>query len=154
MIAVTLETDRKEPAMKRILIAYDHTESARRALERGAELAKTYGAEVVVTSVAPILVGSPRATGPIDPTDSPAHHIEELEAARGLLSERGIDAEFLPATGDPAGAIVMIADERDVDLVVVGTREPGLVERIMRRSVSAEVARRVHRDLLIVHPAR
>jgi nucleotide-binding universal stress UspA family protein len=140
--------------MKRILIAYDDTDSSRRALERGAELAKAFGSEVVITSVAPLLVGSPRATGPIDPVDSPAHHMEELEAARGLLNERGIDADLLPATGDPAGAIAMIADERDVDLVIVGTREPDLAERIMRHSVSAEVARRVHRDLLIVHPAR
>jgi nucleotide-binding universal stress UspA family protein len=140
--------------MKRILIAYDDTDSSRRALERGAELAEAFGSEVVITSVAPLLVGSPRATGPIDPVDSPAHHMEELEAARGLLKERGIDADLLPATGDPAGAIAMIADERDVDLVIVGTREPDLAERIMRHSVSAEVARRVHRDLLIVHPAR
>jgi nucleotide-binding universal stress UspA family protein len=42
----------------------------------------------------------------------------------------------------------------NVDLVIVGTREPGLVERIMRNSVSAEVARRVHDNLLIVHPTR
>jgi nucleotide-binding universal stress UspA family protein len=140
--------------MKRILIAYDDSKSARRALEHGAELAKAFGSEVIVTSVAPLLVGSPRGTGPIDPTDSPALHMEELQTARGILADQGIDAEVLPATGDPAGAIVMIADERDVDLVVVGTREPGLVERIMHHSVSAEVARRVHRDLLIVHPAR
>jgi nucleotide-binding universal stress UspA family protein len=136
--------------MKRILVAYDDTDPARRALERTAELAKAFDSEVIVTSVAPLLVGSPRATGPIDPTDSPAHHAEELERAGKLLGERGLEAEVVTATGDPAA---MLADERDVDLVVVGTREPGLVERIMRHSVSAEVARRVHRDLLIVHPA-
>ena len=140
--------------MKRILVAYDDTDSARRALERAAELATALGAEVIVTSVAPLLVGSPRASGPIDPTDSPARHADELETARALLAERGVAAELAPASGDPAGAIAMIADERDADLVVVGTREPGLVERLMRHSVSAEVARRVHRDLLIVHPAR
>ena len=139
--------------MKRILIAYDDTEPARRALEHAATLAKAFDSEVIVTSVAPLLVGSPRATGPIDPTDSPTHHAEELETASAFLSERGIEADLVPATGDPAGAIVMLADEREADLVVVGTREPGLVERIMRHSVSAEVARRVHRDLLIVHPA-
>ena len=138
--------------MKRILVAYDDTDPARRALERAAELAKAFGSEIIVTSVAPLLVGSPRATGPIDPTDSPAHHQEELERARAHLSEHGLSAELVPAIGDPAAAIAMLADERDVDLVVVGTREPGLVERIMRHSVSAEVARRVHRDLLIVHP--
>ena len=99
-------------------------------------------------------MGSPRATGAIDPTDSPQRHAEELETARALLRERGIEAAIAPATGDPAGAIAMVADECDADLVVVGTREPGLAERIMRQSVSAEVARRVHRDLLIVHPGR
>ena len=140
--------------MKRILLAYDDTDSARRALERAAELAKAFDAEVLVTSVAPLLVGSPRATGPVDPTDSPALHEEELERARAMLADKGVDAKTVTATGDPAGAIAMIAEERDADLVVVGTREPGLVERIMRHSVSAEVARRVHRDLLIVHPER
>jgi nucleotide-binding universal stress UspA family protein len=138
--------------MKRILVAYDDTDSARRALDRAAELAKAFDAEVLVTSVAPLMVGSPRATGPVDPIDSPQRHAEELETARGMLRERGVDAQVVAATGDPAGAIAMIADERDADLVVVGTREPGLAERILRHSVSSEVARRVHRDLLIVHP--
>jgi nucleotide-binding universal stress UspA family protein len=140
--------------MKRILVAYDDTDPARHALERAAALANAFHSEIIVTSVAPLLVGSPRATGPIDPTDTPAHHAEELQHARALLGEQGLEAELVTATGDPAGAIVKLADERDVDLVVVGTREPGLVERIMRHSVSAEVARRVHRDLLIVHPTR
>ena len=139
--------------INRILVAYDDTDSARRALDRAADLAKAFGSEVIVTSVAPLLVGSPRATGPLDPVDSPQRHAEELETARAVLSERGIEAKLAPATGDPAGAITMIADEREADLVVVGTREPGLAERVLRHSVSAEVARRVHRDLLIVHPA-
>jgi len=138
--------------MKRILVAYDDTDSARRALDRTAELANAFEAQVIVTSVAPLMAASSRGAGPIDPTDSPARHVEELHTARGLLSERGVEAEVVAATGDPAKAIVMIAEERDVDLVVVGTREPDLAERILRHSVSAEVARRVHRDLLIVHP--
>ncbi|MEA2323965.1 MAG: hypothetical protein QOD81_3815 [Solirubrobacteraceae bacterium] len=138
--------------MNRILVAYDETDTAKRALERAAQLAEAFHAEVIVTSVAPLLVGSPRSIGPVDPTDSPDQHREQLEHARAILGERGISTEMVPAIGDPAGAIAMLADERDVDLVIVGTREPGLVERIMRHSVSAEVARRVHRDLLIVHP--
>jgi|1186.fasta_scaffold728225_2 nucleotide-binding universal stress UspA family protein len=139
--------------MKRILVAYDDTDSARRALERAVELAKAFDAEVIVASVAPLLVSSPRSSGPVDPIDSPERHAEELDTARALLSEHGIDATTVAATGDPAGAIAMIADEKDADLVVVGTREPGFAERVLRHSVSAEVARRVHRDLLIVHPA-
>jgi len=36
--------------------------------------------------------------------------------------------------------------------VVVGTREAGLAERVVRHSVSQQVAKKVHCDLLIVHP--
>jgi nucleotide-binding universal stress UspA family protein len=138
--------------MKRILVAYDASDSARRALDRAAELAEKFGSEVVVTSVAPLMVGSPRSSGPVDPTDSPARHEEELREAEAHLRKRGIDAQLVPATGDPAGAIALLAEERDADLVVVGTREPGLVDRFLRHSVSSEVARRVHRDILVVHP--
>jgi nucleotide-binding universal stress UspA family protein len=91
--------------------------------------------------------------GATDAIDSPQRHREELAHARAYLRERGIDADHVPAIGDPAKAIAMLAEARDADLVVVGTREPGLAERIIRHSVSREVARRIHRDLLIVHPA-
>jgi nucleotide-binding universal stress UspA family protein len=137
---------------KRILVAYDDTDSARRALDRAAALAKAFDSEVIVTSVAPLMASSPRSTGPIDPTDSPAMHEEELQHARAMLQEQGVEAQLVPATGDPAGAIAMLADERGADLVVVGTREAHFAERVLHQSVSASVARRVHRDLLIVHP--
>jgi nucleotide-binding universal stress UspA family protein len=138
--------------MEKILVAYDETEPSKRALERAVELAKAFGAKVIVTSVAPVVHTTVRSAGPVDPIDTPAHHEEELSHAHAYLEERGIDAELVPAIGEPARAIVLIADQHDVDLVVVGTREPGLVERVMRHSVSQDVAKRVHRDLLIVHP--
>src|SRR4029078_2973070 len=112
--------------MKRILVAYDASDSARRALDRTAELADKFGSEVIVTSVAPLMVRSPRSSGPVDPVDSPARHEEELRDAQAHLRERGLDAKLVPATGDPAGAIALIAEQRDAHLVVVGTREPSL----------------------------
>jgi nucleotide-binding universal stress UspA family protein len=138
--------------MKTILVAYDETEPSKRALERAAMLATAFGAKLVLTSVAPILHGVGRSAGPIDPIDPPRRHIEELEHAREDLATKGIEAEYLPAVGDPADTITMVAEERDVDLIVVGTREPGLIDRVLRQSVSRSVARKTHRDVLIVHP--
>ena len=139
--------------IQKMLVAYDETDGSKRALERAAELATTFGAKVSVTSVVPLVHTTVRGSGPIDPTDTPQMHREELAHAKAYLEQQGLDAELIAASGDPASAIVKIADDVEADLVIVGTREPTLVDRIMRHSVSQQVARQVHRDLLIVHPA-
>jgi nucleotide-binding universal stress UspA family protein len=142
--------------MQTIVVGYDHTDPSKHALERAAEIAKAFGATLIVTSVAPLLHSSPRsaAVGPADPADSLSHHEEELAAAKSFLDEQGLNAELVPAIGEPAVAIVRLAEERDADLVVVGTRELGVIQRVLGQSVSQEVARRIHRDVLIVHPGR
>jgi len=43
--------------MNTIVVGFDDTEPARRALERAAEIAEALGGKLVVTSVAPWLVG-------------------------------------------------------------------------------------------------
>ena len=136
---------------KTIVVGFDDTKPARRALERAADLAEAFGAKLVVTSVAPILVGAGRSAGPIDPVDPPAEHREQLKDARELLEARDIKAEYVPAVGEPADTIVELADDRDADLIVVGTREPGVLERLLGQSVSERVAHQAHRDLLIIH---
>jgi nucleotide-binding universal stress UspA family protein len=139
--------------MRTILAAYDETEPSKRALERAVSLAKAFDAKLIVTSVAPILQSSGgRSAGPVDPVDSPQRHIEELAHARAYLEEQGVEAEYVPAVGDPANTIVLVADQHDADLIVVGTREPGLVDRVLHQSVSRSVSRRTRRDVMIVHP--
>lgn len=137
--------------MNTIVVGFDDTEPARRALERAADIAKALGAKLVVTSVAPRLVAVARGTGPHDPADSPAEHAEQLRDARELLEARHIEAEYVPASGEPAETIVELAEQRSADMIVVGTREPGILERLLGQSVSATVARHAHCDVLIVH---
>ena len=88
--------------MKTILVGYDETEPAKRALARAAELAAAFEAKVIVTSVAQVLVGAAaaRGIGPIDPVDPPELHREELRHAAAFLEERGIQAEYTVALGD------------------------------------------------------
>ena len=55
--------------IKTIVLAYDQTEPAERALDRAAELTQALGARLIVTSVAPIMIrpagASARSTRPI-----------------------------------------------------------------------------------------
>jgi nucleotide-binding universal stress UspA family protein len=137
--------------MKTIVLGYDETDAASRALERAADFAEAFKARLVVTSVAPVLAAAGRGMGAIDPTDPVERHLEELAHAREYLSGRGLQAEFRPGVGEPADTIVAVAEEVGADLIVVGTREPNFLERLLGQSVSQSVSRQAHCDVLIVH---
>jgi nucleotide-binding universal stress UspA family protein len=139
--------------MKTIVVGYDETEPAKRALARAAELATVFDSRLIVTSVARLLVGGAvaRGVGPIDPLDEPELHREALEHAETFLTERGIHGQYEVMLGDPASSIVDLAEKQGADLIVVGTREPGFLERLMGLSVSDAVEHRAHCDVLIVH---
>jgi nucleotide-binding universal stress UspA family protein len=137
--------------MQTIVVGYDETEPSMRALDRAAEIAKAFGARLIVTSVAPVMVAPGHSTGAIDPTETPGEHVAELAHAREHLVGKGVETEFQPAIGEPAETIVQLAEERKADMIVVGTREPNVIERLLGQSVSQSVSRRAHCDVLIVH---
>jgi nucleotide-binding universal stress UspA family protein len=149
-VTIETNTDRGRLTMKTIVVGYDDTEPAKRALERAAELADRFGAKVVVTSVAPVLV-SGHGVGPTDPLDPPEEHRRELMNAAAFLTEHGVEGEYDLALDDPATHIVHLAEQREADLIVVGTHEPGLLQRLLGLSVSDKVERKAHRDVLVVH---
>jgi nucleotide-binding universal stress UspA family protein len=127
--------------MKTIVVGYNESPAAERALERAAELARAFESKLIVTSVTPVLVGA-------EPLEQPG---PELRGARKRASELGLEVELVEAVGDPAEAICEVAEQNGGDLIVVGTREPSLVERSLGHSVSEQVQRRAHCDVLIVH---
>jgi nucleotide-binding universal stress UspA family protein len=151
--------------VKTILVGYDGTRSAERALNRAAELAHAFKSRVVVVSVSTHeqVAGTGGAFGLMPFVYIEADQIARTDEAlwqqhRGRVQEffsrAGVPVEFAGVTGSPAEAICESAEAHDVDLIVVGTREPGFLQRLLGGgSVSQDVARRAHRDVLIVHPA-
>ena len=137
--------------MRTILICYEERPVAGRVLERAAELAKTFGAKVIVTSVAPVIGVSPRGTTRIDLADPPERHAEELRDAAARLAESGVeDVEDVTGIGDPAHKILELADERDVDLIVLGAHDGGALSRFFKGSPGDTVLHKAHTDVLVV----
>jgi nucleotide-binding universal stress UspA family protein len=85
------------------------------------------------------------------PVPDRAEATRELAEAKETLAGRNVEAEYVSTVGDAAEGIVEVAEQHDADLIVVGTREPGFLDRVLGGDVSEAVSRRAHRDVLIVH---
>ena len=111
------------------------------------------GAELVPPAIAgPV---PPGGTVPL-PKPVSAQEPEELarrqlERARMSLASRKVETEYLVELGDPAERLLELADQPDADLIVVGSREHGLLERLLVRAVDEAVAQHADRDVLLVH---
>ena len=130
--------------MKRILLAYDGTEPARKALATAADLANKFEATITVVSVVPVHPGR----APIDPWDDTEVHSAQLKEAGAALLELGIEPELVEPAGNPAVTIEKIASEGKYDTIVIGSRDLSTIGRIMQGSVSEHVA--THADTTVV----
>jgi len=137
--------------MKTIVLGYDDSESAKRALTRVTELADAFDAYVIAVSAATPLAPAAHGIGPIDPADPPERHREELRHAKAVLDELAIPAEYEVGLGDPADVILAAAEKAHADLIVVGTHERGLISTLLGLSVSENVQRHAHCDVLVAH---
>jgi nucleotide-binding universal stress UspA family protein len=166
--------------MKLIVAGYDGSDAAERALGRAAEIAQAFSARLLVVSVTglgqvPVRVPAfgtaaelipPTAAGPVatgatvplpdyQPEQAPPEPDElarrQLERARMSLAGKRVEAEYLVELGDPVERLLEVTEQRDADLIVVGSRERGFLERLLGHSVDEAVARRADRDVLLVH---
>lgn len=137
--------------MKRIVLGYDASPAAERALERVIELATIFDAPVVVASIAPVHELVPLGAGAyVDPADSPALHDRMARDAVAKLTEQGITARPVIGLGDTPETLVELTEASEADLIVVGMSSRDLFSRLFG-GVSDEIAREARCDVLLVH---
>lgn len=134
--------------MSRILVAYDGSESAKRALE---EVVKLWGegTAVTVVSVAEELPQFGRAAAMLPPEED-AERQRELREAKALLADRGIPAELVERRGEAAARILDEAEKEDADLIVLGTRGLSPGRGWLLGSVSTKVLHHARCNVLVV----
>jgi nucleotide-binding universal stress UspA family protein len=133
--------------MKKILLAYDGGEPARRALETAAELARAFHAPLSVVSVVPGGAGRPAG----DPWEDASAHARELQEAKRLLAEMGLEVELLEPSGDPARRIEQIAAEGGFDTIVLGSGGSGPIDPALHGSVSRHVLAHTMATVVVAH---
>jgi nucleotide-binding universal stress UspA family protein len=132
---------------QKIVVGYDGSEAAKRALARASSLVSGQTQVVVVAVAEPY----PRSGVTI-----PANHDlaeirrrrRELHEARASLSRRGIEAETVLARGKAAE--ILVEASKDADLVVVGSRKLTRIQQLILRSVSSKVVDEAACDVLVV----
>jgi nucleotide-binding universal stress UspA family protein len=138
-------------AMQTILVGYDDSETAGRALERAATLAKALGGALIVTSVAPVTETTVGRSLGADPVEPASDHLAELACARNQLEQLGVAASYIEAVGHEGEALLAAAADRGADLIVVGAAHASVIGRIFGGSVPDTVVHRAQCDVLIVH---
>jgi len=145
---------------KRICCPIDFSDASRAALEVAADLARRFGAELVLLHAYPI----PGYTFPDGSVVASPKMMQELaEQAQRHLEEWRVDAERLVAAprvsaeravGEPAAEIVSFAQSRGVDLLVLGTHGRTGLEHALMGSIAERVVRRAHCPVLTIRPPR
>jgi nucleotide-binding universal stress UspA family protein len=87
--------------MNTIVVGYDSTDAATRALDRAVTLAKQFGSKLIVTTVAPVTTPAVARSIGADPTEPVAEHDAQLAAAKQHLEGSGVQAEYVVAVGHP-----------------------------------------------------
>ena len=137
---------------RKILLAYDGSEGANRALAVGIDLAKIHGAELWALAVEEKL---PRFSGTIDEVQEEKQFANEqygklLEAAKVKAKEAGIELKTLMRPGHPAQTIVAVAKEGKFDLVLVGHSGLSGVWAAFLGTTAEKVSRHAPCSVLIV----
>lgn len=144
----------------RIIIAYDFSELAERAVWKGLALANADAdTELHVLAVGALqgdMLKLPEAE-PMSHADASEHVrakiakvVEDYQQAHGAL--RLDKVAVYASEGHPSEQIVALAEELDADLIVMGTHSRTGLSRIMLGSVAEAVVRRAPCGVLVIRP--
>ena len=135
---------------KSILVAWDGSEHARRALGEAVDLARTQSGRLTLLTVsAPIRVW-PGYIPPVTEADLISAAETILADGEALVPE-GIPSSGRTAAGDPGLELVKRAAAAGHDLIVMGSRGRGAVRSAFLGSVSHYVLNHTTVPVLIIH---
>jgi nucleotide-binding universal stress UspA family protein len=123
----------------RLLIAFDGSEQSHKAFDLGLDIAVQYGASIVVLSVArppepPVAV---EMDAVIDTaTEYYRRQFHDLKEKADVLK---LEIDFEIRVGHPAEQIILVANQQQVDAIVMGHRGESFLQKWLLGSVAKRV---------------
>jgi len=133
---------KEKTKLSKILVAVDGSESAEKALEYAVQLAKKHKAKVTLLNV-----GESKIFG-LKP--EVARGIGESILSDAAAKVKGLKLNTKLEFGNPPETIIEVAEKRNYDLIVVGSRGLSSVKRFFLGSVSDDVSHHAKCSVLIV----
>ena len=140
-----------------IVVGTDGSESAEEAVRQAVELAARLGATLrIVSAYEPVPAGRLREEAQQVPPDlqwmiNPREDVDAtLRNAAEAALEGGVEAETYARQGDPADAILDVAEEQGADLIVVGNKGMTGARRFLLGSVPNRVSHHAPCSVLII----
>jgi nucleotide-binding universal stress UspA family protein len=128
--------------MYRVLVPFDSSE--RRAAAQAQAVTALPNAGDAVTAILLYVYD--------DGVDVESGSVTQLSSGRLLADELGdadVDVETVTRRGDPADAILDVAGDRNVDVIVLGGRKRSSVGKLLFGSVSQSVLSRADRPVTV-----
>ncbi len=142
-----------------IVVGIDGSDTAKEAVRQATVLARSVGARIeLVSAYEPVTDARLRESIAV-PEDlhwiiNPREDVEAtLDEAAARIREAGVDVEVFARQGDPADAILDVAEERGSDLIVVGNKGMTGAKRFLLGSVPNKVSHHAPCSVLIIRTA-
>jgi nucleotide-binding universal stress UspA family protein len=140
-----------------IVVGTDGSDTAKEAVRQATELAKALDASVhLVSAYEPIGEGRLREERQQVPDDlqwmvNPREDVDStLKDAGGEIEAAGVQVETYAREGDPADAILDVAEEQKADLIIVGNKGMTGAKRFLLGSVPNKVSHHAPCSVMII----
>jgi nucleotide-binding universal stress UspA family protein len=132
--------------IKKIIWATDGSEESRSALSYAVFLAKEFGSEIIGIHVAPVMIPMPEQVLYDSELQDWTKRVEEnfvsgLNHVATEMASQGIKFQGMVLKGEPHKEIIEFARREKADLIVMGKRGLGLMDRIFIGSTTLKLLR-------------
>jgi nucleotide-binding universal stress UspA family protein len=141
--------------MRTVLVPFDGSEAATRALQYAIDFVKEYGRlniHILNVQDEPVVYGDYLTATLLDSLRGAATRAaeESLKSAQELLQSAGLDYKAHVALGGVAEQVLRVVQEQGCDTVIMGTRGKGAIGNLLLGSVATRVVHAVDVPVMLV----